>query len=70
MDATVSDCLKGKCECASAAECKFARCDNCDYPKDHVTGKTLVDHRCRDHEICPDCDGPLNDQRIYGALVD
>lgn len=65
----VGDCLKGKCVCNSASECRFKRCGNCDYPTTEE-GKTLVDHSCRDYETCPVCDGPLNDNRIYGSLVD
>lgn len=69
-DAKVSDCLSGKCACENAGKCKFARCDNCDYPKDRATGKTLVDHGCDEYDVCPDCDGPLNERRVYGSLVD
>lgn len=72
MSAKVSECLTGKCGCEGGAEdpCKFKRCGNCDYPVDPRTGKTLVDHVCDDHDICPDCAGPLNDRRVYGSLVD
>ena len=69
-EAKVSTCLNGKCGCDSASACKFARCDNCDYPVDRATRKTLVDHWCDDHDICPTCDGPLNDRRVNGSLVD
>lgn len=67
----VSDCLKGKCGCEGGAEdpCKFKRCSNCDYPISD-DGKTLVDHASEDHDICPYCDGPLSERRIYGSLVD
>lgn len=68
--AKVSDCLSGKCGCENAGNCRFARCDNCDYPKDRTTGKTLVDHGCDEYDVCPDCDGPLNERRVYGSLVD
>jgi hypothetical protein len=67
--AKVAHCLSGECVCRDASECRFKRCGNCDYPVSG-DGKTLVDHVCDDHDICPDCDGPLNDQRIYGSLVD
>jgi hypothetical protein len=66
----VSLCLNGKCDCESASKCKFTRCDNCDYPIDSITHKSLVDHYCEDHNICPMCDGPLNERRINGPLVD
>ena len=31
-------------------------------------GKTIVDHACEDHDICPDCRGPLDQRRVYGLL--
>lgn len=67
LPATVADCIFGKCGCADASVCKFARCNNCD----NVVGaykKTLVDHSCEEWETCPDCGGPLNERRVYGAL--
>lgn len=64
----VSDCLNGRCNCRSSAECKFTRCKNCDNPVDD--GKTLIDHQCDEFETCPDCGGPLNENRVYGSLVD
>lgn len=70
LNPKVRECLKGKCACVNAEQCKFARCDNCDYPKDRVTGKTLVDHGCDEYDVCPTCDGPLNERRVYGSLVD
>lgn len=69
LPATPEDCIFGKCGCRSATECKFARCKNCDYIID-AEGKTMVDHSCDDHDICPDCGGPLNERHIYGALSD
>ena len=66
----VGDCLTGKCGCESAAKCKFARCDNCDYPIDRATRMTLVDHWCEEHDVCPTCDGPLNERRVNGSRVD
>lgn len=68
--AKVSTCLNGKCGCVNAEVCKFARCNNCDYPIDRATGKSLVDHGCDEYDVCPDCDGPLNERRVYGSLVD
>ena len=70
--ASISDmtaaCLTGKCNCESANSCKLARCNNCDYPIDRKSRQTLVDHWSDESEVCPDCNGPLNDKRIYGAL--
>lgn len=43
------------------------RCANCDNPID-AQGKTIVDHACEDHDICPDCRGPLDQRRVYGLL--
>src|SRR5690348_4584036 len=49
-------CLTGECDCASAAQCKFARCKNCDDPVS-ADGKTLVDWVGSDEifedRICP-----------------
>ena len=70
LNPKVRECLKGKCRCANASECKYARCNNCDYPVDRVTGRTLVDHSCNDYDTCPTCCGPLNERRIYGSSVD
>lgn len=71
LPATVTDCIFGKCDCRSAAVCKFTRCKNCDWPIGD-DGKTLVDHGGQDEhlEVCPDCGGPLNERRVYGALSD
>lgn len=66
----VRECLKGQCCCANAAQCKYARCSNCDWPVDRESRKTLVDHSCDEYDTCPVCDGPLNERRIYGSLVD
>jgi len=63
----IEACLGGTCDCSNASACSFTRCKNCDNPIGE-NGKTLVDHSCEEHETCPDCDGPLNDRRIYGAL--
>ena len=65
--ATAADCIFGKCGCRSAAVCKFKRCGNCDWPI-NANGRTLVDHSCEDWDICPECGGPLNERRVYGAL--
>ena len=54
---TPEDCLSGLCDCASAKECKFPRCENCDSILDSA-GKTLDDRRS--YERCPDCGGPLD----------
>lgn len=67
--AKVVDCLNGTCDCQDAAVCKFKRCANCDYPVSDG-GKTLVDHSCEEYDTCYLCDGPLNDRRIYGSLID
>jgi len=68
--ATAAECIKGKCGCANAAACDFARCKNCDWPID-ANGKTLVDHSCEEWDTCQECGGPIteNMRRIYGALV-
>ena len=66
----VRECLNGQCRCVNAGACKYARCSNCDYPVDRETKKTLVDHGCDDWDVCPYCDGPLSERRIYGSLVD
>ena len=66
--ATAAECIEGKCGCADATACKFVRCKNCDGIMD-AAGKTLVDHSCEEWDICPDCGGPLNESRVYGALV-
>ena len=68
MGTTVAECLTGWCPCENAGECKFERCENCDYPV--RDGKTLVDHACEERDWCPSCGGPLNDRRINGPLVD
>jgi hypothetical protein len=51
-------CLTGKCDCASAASCKFPRCKNCDSCVD-PDGKTLEDwcgtEEIFEDRICPDC---------------
>ncbi len=65
--ASIESCLSGSCGCRNAGACSFKRCKNCDYPIG-ADGKTLVDHSCDDHNICPDCGGPLNERQIYGAL--
>lgn len=44
------------CDCASAAECKFKRCENCDGIIGD-DGKTLRDDSCDEHRRCPDCGG-------------
>lgn len=52
-------CLTGKCSCRNAAECKFARCKNCDGCVGD-DGKTLEDYIATgeifEDRICPDCD--------------
>lgn len=69
--ATAAECINGKCDCAKAANCSFARCKNCDWPVDQH-GKTVVDHSCDEWETCPECGGPATDnmRRVYGALAD
>lgn len=64
---TLEDCIFGKCGCASAEACRFWRCENCDNVVDSG-GRTLVDHYCEEYDVCPDCGGPLNERRVYGAL--
>lgn len=55
-------CLTGSCNCASASECKFNRCKNCDMPAD-ADGKTLTDYcgsvEVYENRICPDCGSVL-----------
>jgi hypothetical protein len=53
-------CLTGKCDCRSAAECKFARCKNCDSCVG-PDGKTLEDWCgwAEIFEVCPDCGNVL-----------
>ena len=56
-------CLTGKCNCASATACKFARCKNCDSCVGE-DGKTLEDWcgtgEIYEDRICPDCGSVLD----------
>jgi hypothetical protein len=54
------DCRHGLCDCASAKECKFPRCDNCDEILD-ANGKWIDDNQYHGEEPlhCPDCGAPL-----------
>lgn len=55
-------CLTGKCDCGTAASCKFKRCKNCDSCVGE-DGKTLEDWcgtgEIYEDRICPDCGSVL-----------
>ena len=55
------DCRHGLCDCASAKDCKFPRCDNCDELVYANTRKWIDDNEWHgEHpDYCPDCGAPL-----------
>jgi hypothetical protein len=52
---TPQDCMSGSCGCASAANCKFSRCDNCDNILHSPSGKAY--NQGPSHAECPNCGG-------------
>jgi hypothetical protein len=58
---TPEDCYHGLCDCASARDCKFPRCENCDGLLD-AKGKWIDDNQWHgEHpDWCPYCGGPLD----------
>jgi hypothetical protein len=54
------DCRSGTCDCASAKECHFLRCDNCDELVDS-NGKWIEDNQWHGENTqpCPTCGAPI-----------
>jgi hypothetical protein len=56
----LEDCLSGACGCATAKDCKFRRCPNCDGLIDK-DGKWIDDNDWHGEEPphCADCGAPI-----------